>query len=70
MVEALYRVEQLAGRPIVFMKGDVTQESDLEDIFEQYKFWAVIHFAAIKVNCLVIYFVSMYIYQHKCIGCR
>jgi UDP-glucose 4-epimerase len=41
------------------MKGDVTQESDLEEIFEQYKFWAVIHFAAIKVmidviNCIKI----------------
>jgi UDP-glucose 4-epimerase len=42
-------VEQLAGRPIVFMKGDVTQEADLEEVFEQYQFWAVIHFAAIKV---------------------
>lgn len=47
-LEALYRVERLAGRPIVFMKGDVTQESDLEQAFEDYKFWAVIHFAAIK----------------------
>ncbi|GAA5797197.1 UDP-glucose 4-epimerase [Helicostylum pulchrum] len=46
--EALYRVEQLAGRPIVFIKGDVTHESDLEDIFQHYQFWAVIHFAAIK----------------------
>ncbi|KAG1468886.1 hypothetical protein G6F56_003577 [Rhizopus delemar] len=46
--EALYRVERLAGRPIVFMKGDVTQESDLEQAFEHYQFWAVIHFAAIK----------------------
>ncbi|RCH88480.1 hypothetical protein CU098_002735, partial [Rhizopus stolonifer] len=46
--EALHRVEQLAGRPIVFMKGNVTHESDLEDIFQHYQFWAVIHFAAIK----------------------
>ncbi|KAI8989333.1 hypothetical protein BDB01DRAFT_781412 [Pilobolus umbonatus] len=46
--EALYRVEQLTGRPIVFIEGDVTRESDLEDVFKRYKFWAVIHFAAIK----------------------
>ncbi|KAG0743313.1 hypothetical protein G6F16_010671 [Rhizopus arrhizus] len=46
--EALYRVERLAGRPIVFIKGDVTHESDLEQIFQYYQFWAVIHFAAIK----------------------
>lgn len=49
-IEALHRVEQLAGRPIVFMKGDVTHESDLQDVFEQFQFWAVIHFAAIKVR--------------------
>lgn len=49
-IEALDRVEQLAGRPIVFMKGDVTHESDLQDVFEQFQFWAVIHFAAIKVR--------------------
>jgi UDP-glucose 4-epimerase len=47
-------VEQLAGRPIVFIKGDVTQQADLEEVFEQYQFWAVIHFAAIKVGCLII----------------
>ncbi|KAI9481426.1 MAG: UDP-glucose 4-epimerase [Benjaminiella poitrasii] len=46
--EALYRVEQLAGRPIILINGDVIHESDLEAIFEEYKFWAVIHFAAIK----------------------
>ncbi|KAI8368522.1 UDP-glucose 4-epimerase [Blakeslea trispora] len=46
--EALNRVEQLAGRPIVFIKGNVTHESDLEEIFKQFSFWAVIHFAAIK----------------------
>lgn len=46
-------MEQLSGRPIVFMKGDVTQESDLEEIFQQYKFWAVIHFAAIKVIYII-----------------
>jgi UDP-glucose 4-epimerase len=42
-------VEQLAGRPLVFLKGDVTHESDLEEIFKEYQFWAVIHLAAIKV---------------------
>lgn len=46
--EALYRVEQLTGKPIVFIEGDVTHESDLEDAFKRFQFWAVIHFAAIK----------------------
>ncbi|KAI9244808.1 hypothetical protein BY458DRAFT_99719, partial [Sporodiniella umbellata] len=46
--EALARVERLAGRPVVLIQGDVTQESDLDQAFEHYQFWAVLHFAAIK----------------------
>ncbi|KAI9252843.1 UDP-galactose 4-epimerase [Phascolomyces articulosus] len=47
-LEALRRVERLAGRPVQFFKGDVTCVSDLEKVFSLYNFWAVIHFAAIK----------------------
>ncbi|CDS07071.1 hypothetical protein LRAMOSA09594 [Lichtheimia ramosa] len=47
-LEALRRVERLAGRPVEFFKGDVTCEADLERCFSLYRFWAVIHFAAIK----------------------
>ncbi|KAI8371473.1 uncharacterized protein BYT42DRAFT_501215 [Radiomyces spectabilis] len=47
-LEALRRVEQLAGRSIHFVKGDVTSEVDLSHVFSLYNFWSVIHFAAIK----------------------
>ncbi|KAI9315246.1 hypothetical protein BX666DRAFT_1960704 [Dichotomocladium elegans] len=47
-LEALRRVERLAGRPVEFFKGDVTSVPDLEQVFSMYDFWAVIHFAAIK----------------------
>ena len=43
-------MERLAGRPVQFFKGDVTCVSDLERVFSLYNFWAVIHFAAIKVT--------------------
>lgn len=49
-LEALHRVEQLSGRPIIFLKGDITHEDELDAIFQQFQFWAVIHFAAIKVK--------------------
>ncbi|KAI9018712.1 UDP-glucose 4-epimerase [Phycomyces nitens] len=47
-LEALRRVESLAGRPVHFFKGDITSTVDLERVFGQYAFWAVVHFAAIK----------------------
>lgn len=53
MIEALRRVERLAGRPVEFFKGDVTCEADLERCFSLYRFWAVIHFAAIKVSMIL-----------------
>jgi UDP-glucose 4-epimerase len=57
-------VEQLAGRPIVFMKGDVTHESDLEDVFQQYQFWAVLHFAAIKVSFISVYLYKLWLFKY------
>ncbi|KAF7726873.1 hypothetical protein EC973_008380 [Apophysomyces ossiformis] len=47
-LEALRRVEYLAGRQVHFIQGDVTQIADLEYVFSKYEFWAVIHFAALK----------------------
>ncbi|ORY95745.1 UDP-glucose 4-epimerase [Syncephalastrum racemosum] len=47
-LEALRRVEKLAGRPVEYYEGDVTCPSDLDRVFCLYNFWAVIHFAAIK----------------------
>ncbi|ORX47724.1 UDP-glucose 4-epimerase, partial [Hesseltinella vesiculosa] len=47
-LEALKRVEQLTGKSIYFVHGDVTSEQDLENVFQQFSFWAVVHFAALK----------------------
>ncbi|KAI8338384.1 hypothetical protein BC941DRAFT_422728 [Chlamydoabsidia padenii] len=47
-LEALIRVEHLTGKPIDFVNGDVTNEQDLDKLFAQYDFWAVVHLAAIK----------------------
>jgi UDP-glucose 4-epimerase len=44
---ALERVQELAGRPLRFVQGDVRSRSDLERTFEG-GFDAVIHFAALK----------------------
>jgi UDP-glucose 4-epimerase len=44
---ALERVQELAGRPLRFVQGDVRSRSDLERAFEG-GFDAVIHFAALK----------------------
>ncbi|KAI9280358.1 hypothetical protein BC943DRAFT_330925 [Umbelopsis sp. AD052] len=47
-LEALRRVEKLAGRSINFHKCDITSEQEIDAVFEKYTFWAVIHFAALK----------------------
>ena len=46
--ESLKRVELLAGKPIIQIKGDVRDRSALADVFKQYPIKAVIHFAALK----------------------
>jgi UDP-glucose 4-epimerase len=46
--ESLKRVEFLAGKPIIQIKGDVRDRSALADVFKQYPIKAVIHFAALK----------------------
>lgn len=50
IIEALRRVEKLAGRSVKFHKVDITSEQEIDAIFEKYTFWAVIHFAALKVS--------------------
>ncbi|KAJ2955992.1 hypothetical protein NQZ79_g8096 [Umbelopsis isabellina] len=47
-LEALKRVEKLAGRSITFHRADITVEEQLVQVFSMYKFWAVIHFASLK----------------------
>ncbi|HJE29679.1 MAG TPA: GDP-mannose 4,6-dehydratase, partial [Pseudomonas nitrititolerans] len=42
---ALDRVEQLAGRPLQFVKGDVRNRSLLAALFASYPIRAVMHFA-------------------------
>ena len=54
-IEALRRVEKLAGRSVKFHKVDITSEQEIDAIFEKYTFWAVIHFAALKVRNWVIF---------------
>src|SRR4051812_25040569 len=48
IIEALARVEYISGKSIYFVEGDITCEDDLDKIFKEFSFWAVIHFAAIK----------------------
>lgn len=45
---ALDRVEQLAGRPLHFVKGDVRNRALLKALFAAYPITAVMHFAGLK----------------------
>jgi UDP-glucose 4-epimerase len=46
--EALHRVEQLTGKKVVTISGDVRNETELNSVFQQYKISAVVHFAGLK----------------------
>lgn len=46
--EALRRVEQLAGRPIRLVEGDIRDEATLNRVFSSGSISAVVHFAALK----------------------
>lgn len=46
--ESLKRVEQLAGKAIIQVEGDVRDRQALSKVFQQYPIKAVIHFAALK----------------------
>ncbi|MDX3774823.1 UDP-glucose 4-epimerase GalE [Chromatiaceae bacterium AAb-1] len=46
--EALRRVEQLTGKSIISIRGDIRDEPALQAVFSQYAISAVIHFAGLK----------------------
>ncbi len=45
---ALQRVEQIAGKTVKFVKGDIRDRECLDRIFESYSIDSVIHFAGLK----------------------
>lgn len=46
--DSLQRVEQIAGKSIAFVEGDIRDRALLDGLFTQYSFDAVIHFAGLK----------------------
>lgn len=46
--ESLRRVENLTGKTVTFVQGDIRDTAVLDDIFSQYDIHAVIHFAGLK----------------------
>jgi UDP-glucose 4-epimerase len=44
----LRRVEQISGKPVPFVHGDLRRKSDLSKVFDTYEISAVIHFAGLK----------------------
>ena len=46
--QAIERVEEITGKKIKFIEGDVRDKSKLDSIFQQYDIHAVIHFAGLK----------------------
>jgi UDP-glucose 4-epimerase len=47
-IKALRRVEEITGKHLEFVEGDVTDSRALDDLFAKYSIDAVIHFAALK----------------------
>ena len=46
--ESLNRVQQLTGKSLVFVEGDIRDAQVLDQVFQQYPIDAVIHFAGLK----------------------
>ncbi|WP_033133713.1 UDP-glucose 4-epimerase GalE [Acinetobacter sp. MN12] len=46
--EALRRVQKLANKTLVFVKGDIRNQDALDQVFQDYSIDAVIHFAGLK----------------------
>ena len=46
--EALRRVEEITGKSVSFVEGDVRDRNSLQRLFSQYNFDSVIHFAGLK----------------------
>jgi len=47
-IESLKRVEQIAGKSVAFVEGDIRDRELLRRVFERYHIEAVIHFAGLK----------------------
>jgi len=47
-VESLNRVQSLTGKTATFVEGDIRDKTQLDTLFNQHDFSAVIHFAALK----------------------
>ena len=47
-IKALRRVEEISGKQLEFVEGDVTDSRVLDSLFAKYSIDAVIHFAALK----------------------
>ncbi|BFM17864.1 UDP-glucose 4-epimerase GalE [Maricurvus nonylphenolicus] len=45
---ALERLEQITGKPVTFVQGDITDRRALGKVFSQYSIDAVMHFAGLK----------------------
>lgn len=46
--EALHRVQQLTGKTLTFVAGDIRDQQTLDQLFQQHSTDAVIHFAGLK----------------------
>ncbi|WHP04485.1 MULTISPECIES: UDP-glucose 4-epimerase GalE [Acinetobacter] len=46
--ESLNRVQQLTNKTLVFVQGDIRFEKELDQVFQEHKIDAVIHFAGLK----------------------
>ena len=46
--ESINRIQSIVGKPIQFFHGDILDETALKQVFTQYSFDAVMHFAGLK----------------------
>ena len=46
--ESLKRVEQITGKPVIFIEGDIRDATLLRQIFSEHSISAVVHFAGLK----------------------
>lgn len=47
-LESLKRVEQITGKTLTFIQGDIRDRACLDELFLQYKVQSVVHFAGLK----------------------
>lgn len=46
--EAVHRVEKITGKKVDFIKLDLLEADKVKELFQRYKFYAVMHFAGLK----------------------